>query len=206
MVAGAVERFVEERARTQRFFNRTWLLYPLVERHLFPQYREVLARLALRPDLSVLDLATGTGMLAGAFAERGHVVTGLDFADRLLVRARRRFPRVRFDHLDLVNLDQVDTGAYDVVCMGYVLHGLSAGFRRYILNHSARIAAQHVLIVDYGCRGSWLIRLIERVEGPHYPEFVATDFAQELGRAGLRTNRFEQVSEIGNYWLCSPGI
>jgi ubiquinone/menaquinone biosynthesis C-methylase UbiE len=130
MMAGATGRFVEERARAQRLFNRSWLPYPLVERHLLPQHREVLARLALRPDLSVLDLATGTGVLAGAFAERGHVVTGLDFADRLLTRARRQFPQVRFDHFDLVHLDRVDAGAYDVVCMGYLLHGLSAEFRR----------------------------------------------------------------------------
>jgi hypothetical protein len=30
MVAEATERFVEERARARRFFNRSWLLYPLV--------------------------------------------------------------------------------------------------------------------------------------------------------------------------------
>lgn len=204
IVAGATKRFSEERVRAQRFFNRSWLLYPLVERHLLPQYREVLARLALRPDLSVLDLATGTGVLAGAFAERGHAVTGLDFADRLLTRARRRFPQVRFDHFDLVHLDQLDAGAYDVVCMGYLLHGLSAEFRRYSLNQSARIAAKHVLIFDYGRRGSGLIRLIERIEGPHYPEFVANDFAQELRREGLEISRTEQVSDFGDYWLCSP--
>lgn len=203
MVAGAAARFVEERARARRFFNRSWLLYPLVERHLLPQYREVLARLALRPDLSVLDLATGTGMLAGAFAERGHAVTGLDFADRLLTRARRRFPQVRFDHFDLVHLDQLDAGAYDVVCMGYLLHGLSAEFRRYILTQSARIAAKHILIFDYGRRGGWLVRLIERLEGPHYPEFITSDVAQELGRQGLQIGRAEHVSAFGSYWLCS---
>jgi len=203
MEAGATEQFVEERVRAQSFFNRSSLLYPLVERHVLPQYREVLARLTLRPDLSVLDLATGTGVLAGAFAERGHAVTGLDFADRLLARARRQFPQVRFDHFDLVNLDQVDTAAYDVVCMGYVLHGLSAEFRRYTLTQSARIAAKHVLIFDYGRRGGWLVRLIERLEGPHYPEFVASDVAQELRREGLQISRAEQVSELGSYWLCS---
>jgi ubiquinone/menaquinone biosynthesis C-methylase UbiE len=164
----------------------------------------VLARLALRADLSVLDLATGTGVLAGAFAERGHAVTGLDFADRLLARARRQFPQVRFDHFDLVHLDRVDAGAYDVVCMGYLLHGLSAEFRRYSLNQAARVAAKHVLIFDYGRRGSGLIRLIERIEGPHYPEFVANDFAQQLRREGLEISRAEQVSDFGDYWLCAP--
>jgi hypothetical protein len=52
------EAFLDERRRARRFFNRMSPLYPIVERHLFPQYRDVLARLALPPELSVLDLAT----------------------------------------------------------------------------------------------------------------------------------------------------
>jgi ubiquinone/menaquinone biosynthesis C-methylase UbiE len=95
------DAFLSERRRARRFFNRMSPLYPIVERHLFPQYRAVLARLALPPELGVLDLATGTGLLAGAFAERGHAVTGLDFAEKLLNRARRRFPGVDFRNLDL---------------------------------------------------------------------------------------------------------
>jgi 2-polyprenyl-3-methyl-5-hydroxy-6-metoxy-1,4-benzoquinol methylase len=50
-------------------------------RHLAPETD------ARAPALSVLDLATGTGLLAGAFAERGHAVAGPDFADNLLNRA-----------------------------------------------------------------------------------------------------------------------
>lgn len=201
---GESEQFAEERVRAQRFFNRSSLLYPLVERHLLPQYREVLAQLALSPDLSVLDLATGTGSLAGAFVERGHPVTGIDFADRLLTRARRQFPHAQFNHFDLVNLDQVDTGAYDIVSMGYVLHGFSAEFRRYTLIQSARIAARHVLIFDYGGRAGWLIRFIERIEGPHYPQFIASDLAQELTHVGLQIVHAERTSAFGNCWLSSP--
>ena len=93
MMQVSTQEFRRERTRAQRFFNRMSPLYPIVERHLFPQYRDVLSRIDLCSDLSVLDLATGTGLLAGAFAVRGHVVTGLDFADRLLNRARQRTGR-----------------------------------------------------------------------------------------------------------------
>jgi hypothetical protein len=48
------------------------------------------------------------------------------------------------------------------------------------------------------------VRFIERLEGPHYPEFVASDFAQELRREGLEISRTEQVSDFGDYWLCAP--
>jgi ubiquinone/menaquinone biosynthesis C-methylase UbiE len=200
----ANEAFIDERRRARRFFNRMSPLYPIVERHLFSQYRDVLARLALPPELSVLDLATGTGLLAGAFAERGHGVTGLDFADKLLNRARRRFPRVDFRNLDVRHLDGIETGAYDLVSMGYFLHGLSPEFRHFIVQETARIARAHVLIFDYGRDGGWFIRFIEWIEGPNYPLFIAEDRKGELDKAGLQINREEQVSDFGSYWLCSP--
>ena len=65
------------------------LIYPFIERNLDPVYNKALDRLALDRDLDVLDLATGTGILAGAFAQRGHQVTGVDFAENLLRRAER---------------------------------------------------------------------------------------------------------------------
>ena len=190
--------------RAQRFFNRMSPLYPIVERHLFPQYRDVLSRIDLRSDLSVVDLATGTGLLAGAFAERGHTVTGLDFADKLLNRARQRFPNVDFRNLDLLHLDRIETGAYDLVSMGYFLHGLSPDFRHFILRESARIAGAHVLIFDYGRDGGWFVRFIEWIEGPNYPAFIAEDRAQKLDRAGLWIEQEERVSDFGSYWLCTP--
>jgi SAM-dependent methyltransferase len=45
-------------------------------------------RLALRPDAALLDVACGHGRHAVAIAQRGARVTGLDFSDALLHRAR----------------------------------------------------------------------------------------------------------------------
>ena len=204
MSQASTNPFLEERMRTRRFFNRLSPLYPIVERHLFPEYRRVLDRMALSPELSVLDLATGTGLLAGAFSERGHTVSGLDFADKLLKRARRRFPQVDFRHFDLLHLDQVETHRYDLVSMGYFLHGLSPDFRHYELRESARIARVQVMIFDYYCDGGWLVRLIERIEGPNYPTFIAEDRGDELRKATLRVAQEERVSEFGGFWLCTP--
>jgi len=198
--------FLEERRRAQRFFNRVSVLYPVVERHLSPQYRQSLCAIDLPRELSVLDLATGTGLLAGAFSERGHPVTGLDFADKLLRRARRRFPRVDFRSFDLLHRDRIEARAYDVVSMGYLLHGLSPDFRRFVLRQSARIARAHVLVFDYGRDGGWFVRLIEWIEGPNYPLFIAEDREQAFRRADLQLERVEQVSEFGSYWLCAPRI
>ena len=46
MMQASTDQFLEERRRTRRFFNRVSLLYPIVERHLFPEYRQVPGSLA----------------------------------------------------------------------------------------------------------------------------------------------------------------
>jgi SAM-dependent methyltransferase len=154
--------------------------------------------------LQPIELLAGTGLLAGAFAQRGHAVAGLDFADKLLSRARRRFPQVNFRNLDLRHLDRIESGAYDLVSMGYFLHGLSPEFRCFIVRETARIARTHVLIFDYGCHGGWFIRIIEWIEGPNYPLFIAEDREQELGKGSLCIDREEPVADFGSYWLCTP--
>ncbi len=163
-----------------------------------------MAKLTLPVEHSVLDLATGTGMLAGAFAERGHTVTGLDFADNLLERARRKFPLVELRSFDLMHLEQIESGSHEVVCMGYLLHGLSPDFRRHVLREACRIAGKYVLEFDYCCPGNWFMRLIERIEGPNYPGYLAEDRHDEFGRVGLQqVQQHRQTSDVGGYCLCS---
>jgi hypothetical protein len=88
--------------------------------------------------------------------------------------------------------------------MGYFLHGLSPDFRRYLLRESARIARVQVLIFDFCCDASCLVRLIAWVDGPNYPAFMAEDREGEFCKAALRVDRQERVSEFGGYWLCTP--
>lgn len=196
-----------ERRKTKRFFNRVSLIYPFIERHLNPSYRNVLQRLDLNSELSVLDLATGTGALAGAFCSRGHQVQGLDFADNLLRRGRRKFPEVSFRQLDLIDLAEIPDNSHGIVCMGYLLHGLDADFRGHILKHAARIAADQVLVLDYGRPGNLFVRFIEWIEGPHYPAYLAASREDEFREAGLEIQTDFAFSDYGQVWLCGhlPG-
>src|SRR5690606_2963385 len=73
----------------------------------FEGYAAVLQRLFELADpragLRVLDLGTGTGALAALFAEAGCHVTGVDFSEEMLARARERVPRATFWHVDLLD-------------------------------------------------------------------------------------------------------
>ena len=65
-------------------------------------------------------------------------------------------------------------------------------------------ANEAFLDFDYGRDGGWFSRFIEWIEGPNYPVFIAEDRAKEVGKAGLRIDREELVSDFGSYWLCTP--
>lgn len=192
----------DERQKTRRFFDYVSFIYPFIEKNLAPSYRDALAVLELNPELDVLDLATGTGILAGEFFRRGHQVEGLDFADKLLKRARHNFPAVEFRSFDLIDLKEIPDDSRAIVCMGFLLHGLDGEFREQILSQAARIASHRVLVFDYGRRGNFLVRFIEWVEGPHYPGFLEASRVDEFGRAGLEIVEEFQLSEYGQVWLC----
>ncbi|HQT94886.1 MAG TPA: class I SAM-dependent methyltransferase [Thermoanaerobaculaceae bacterium] len=190
-----------ETERARRLFNRAAPLFLLIERWLEPQYGAALDALELPPGLSALDLGTGTGSLAKILAERGHTVTGIDVAERLLRRAARRVPGARFRRMDLADLAGIPDGAFDLVSVAYVLHGLSPELRRLTLGHAARIAAQAVLIFDYAAPGPWYVRLVEHLEGPHYPGFVRAPIGEALAGLGLSLARTVPISPASACWL-----
>ena len=192
----------DERSRTRRFFNLVSVIYPLIERSLTPAYRRALRKLALDPGLSVMDLATGTGILAGAFAERGHPTTGMDFAANLLNRARRKFPAVTFREMDLVALDGIQDGSFGIVSVGYFLHGVDAEFRKEVLAEAARIASDFVIVFDYGRPGNFVVRFIEWVEGSHYLGFLGSSRVEEFREAGLEIVEDFPTSDFGQVWVC----
>jgi len=200
--AGTAETL--ERRRTRRFFNRVAPAFRLIDRHLLPTYREVLAELNVPPEDTVLDLATGTGTLALAFAERSHRVTGIDFAERLLARARRRLPDADLRHMDLAELPSLPGGSWDGVAMAYLLHGVPPSFRRFVLCQAARLSRRWILVFDYPGPGPFYVRVIERIEGPHYPGFVARPFTEHATEAGLTVLRHGATSRHGGWWLLAP--
>jgi len=195
------ERLSGERRRTRRFFNLVAPAFHIIDRRLLPEYRRALETMALDPSLDVLDLATGTGTLALAFAERGHTVAGIDFAGRLLRRARRRLPGADLRRMDLAELPAFGERSRGIVAMGYLLHGLDPAMRRFVLCEAARIARRWIVVFDYARPGPLAVRIVEWIEGPHYPSFVARPFGEHAGEAGLAVVASGETSDVGGWWL-----
>ena len=83
--------------------------------------QEFVAGLDLRPGMSVLDVACGTGNLALPAARLGATVTGVDIAPNLVEQARENAKReglnVQFDEGDVENMSYADASFDAVVTM-----------------------------------------------------------------------------------------
>jgi demethylmenaquinone methyltransferase/2-methoxy-6-polyprenyl-1,4-benzoquinol methylase len=95
------------------------------------RWRRLAAASAVRPGNRVLDAACGTGDLAIAAREAGGEVTGLDFSERMLERARRKSDAIEWVRGDLLALPFEDA-AFDAATIGFGIRNvddLDAGLR-----------------------------------------------------------------------------
>ena len=103
-----------------------------------------LAAEVVSPGDRVLDACCGTGDLALAAARRGGTVTGLDFSERMLERARAKAPALEWVQGDLLALS-FDRESFDVATVGFGVRNvadLDAGLRelRRVLHPGGRLA------------------------------------------------------------------
>jgi SAM-dependent methyltransferase len=98
---------------------------------------------------SVLDVGTGSGLFAEAFAKRGLRVAGVDIAPDMVAAAKLAVPLGDFRRAPAHDLPFGDD-AFDVVFMGLVLHELDnvAGG----LREAHRVARQRVAALEWPYR------------------------------------------------------
>jgi demethylmenaquinone methyltransferase/2-methoxy-6-polyprenyl-1,4-benzoquinol methylase len=89
------------------------------------RWREVTAAAVVRPGDRVLDACCGTGDLALACSRAGGRVTGLDFSERMLERARAKSAEVDWVQGDALALP-FDDGSFDAATVGFGVRNLEA--------------------------------------------------------------------------------
>jgi demethylmenaquinone methyltransferase/2-methoxy-6-polyprenyl-1,4-benzoquinol methylase len=106
----------------QGMFDRIAPVYDLMNRvmtmGLDQRWRRKTVKAVVEPGDRVLDAACGTGDLAIIAARAGGVVTGLDFSERMLERARRKAPELEWVRGDLLALP-FDDESFDSATVGF---------------------------------------------------------------------------------------
>jgi demethylmenaquinone methyltransferase/2-methoxy-6-polyprenyl-1,4-benzoquinol methylase len=106
----------------RRMFDRIAPVYDAMNRTMTAgldrRWRRLTAEAVVRPGDAVLDACCGTGDLAVAASRVGGRVTGLDFSERMLERARRKAPELEWIGGDLLELPFADA-SFDAAMVGF---------------------------------------------------------------------------------------
>ena len=106
----------------QRMFDRISPVYDAMNRAmtlgLDRRWRRLMAEAVVSPGDHVLDACCGTGDLAIAAERAGGRVTGVDFAEAMLDRARRKSATVEWVRADVLALPFEDA-SFDVVTVAF---------------------------------------------------------------------------------------
>ena len=112
----------------RRMFDRIAPVYDSMNRlmtaGLDRRWRRETATAVVRPGDRVLDVCCGTGDLALSAAQAGGKVTGLDFSEPMLERARAKSPELEWVSGDALALPFAD-GSFDAVTIGFGLRNLA---------------------------------------------------------------------------------
>jgi demethylmenaquinone methyltransferase / 2-methoxy-6-polyprenyl-1,4-benzoquinol methylase len=139
-------------ADVRSMFDRIAPVYDAMNRlmtaGLDQRWRRETAAAVVRPGDRVLDVCCGTGDLAVAAAAAGGRVTGVDFSERMLERARRKSQAVEWLQTDALALPFAG-GSFDVATAGFGVRNfedLEAGLRelRRVLRPGGRVAVLEI--------------------------------------------------------------
>jgi demethylmenaquinone methyltransferase/2-methoxy-6-polyprenyl-1,4-benzoquinol methylase len=109
-------------------FDRIAPVYDVMNRAmtlgLDRRWRRLTAAAVVRPGDRVVDACCGTGDLAVAAARAGGRVTGVDFSEEMLARARRKAPALEWVQADAAALPFPD-GSFEVATVGFGIRNLA---------------------------------------------------------------------------------
>ncbi len=146
-------------------------------------------------DSIILDVATGTGKQAFAFAKKGYNIIGIDLSEAMLkvAKTKNKYGNVTFQVADATQLRFKDSH-FDVSCVSFALHDMPLTIREKVLREMVRVTKPNgmIVIVDYALPESkmgrfFIYRLVRLYEGEYYSKFINSDLEALLRKTGIET-------------------
>jgi demethylmenaquinone methyltransferase/2-methoxy-6-polyprenyl-1,4-benzoquinol methylase len=141
----------------------------------------------------ILDVGTGTGKQAFAFAKRGYDVTGVDLSEDMLrvANKKNKYENAGFLVADASNLPFKDN-SFDASSVSFALHDMLLPVREKALKEMVRVTRREgtMVIVDYALpenrvRRFLIYHFVKLYEGKYYIEFIKSEFELLLGKSGI---------------------
>jgi demethylmenaquinone methyltransferase/2-methoxy-6-polyprenyl-1,4-benzoquinol methylase len=176
------------------FFKKWARIYDIIVFLLVGVRGKVVDITGAKAGAEVLDIATGTGKQAFAFARRGYHVIGIDLSEDMLRIAKKnnKYKNVHFLIGDASGLPFEDN-LFDVTCISFALHDMPLNIGEKALQEMVRVTRPQgsLVIVDYSLPrnriGKYLAyNIIKLYESKYYPEFIKADLREEARKSGIK--------------------
>jgi len=141
----------------------------------------------------VLDVCSGTGKQAFAFAEKGFEVTGIDLSEEMINIAKRKskkYENVKFFVCDASELD-FRKNHFDISVISFGLHEMPEEIRDNTLTEMKRVTKKQIIIIDFSTeKTSWFIKLFE---SKYYHSFLQTPIEELLERNKIKIKEKHEI-------------
>jgi len=158
----------------------------------------------------ILDVATGTGGQAFAFARKGYDVVGVDLSEDMVKVANslNRYKNLKFRVADATSLP-FENNYFDVCCICLALHDMPLAIRMKALEEMVRVIKPKgtIAIFDYGLPKNKILRylvyyLIKSHETKYYPEFIKSNLKALLRKHGIKVEEEIPILGFGKILIC----
>jgi demethylmenaquinone methyltransferase/2-methoxy-6-polyprenyl-1,4-benzoquinol methylase len=178
---------------TTDYFARWGRIYDLTQIP-YSRIREKAVNITNAPKGAlILDVATGTGRQAFAFAKRGYQVIGIDLLPEMLKVAIRKnkYPNMKFEVADAAHIP-FGSDHFDVSVICVALHDMSPTVRENVLREMVRVTKPKgsIVIIDYRMPknkiwGFLVYHYGKIYETKYFPEFMHSDLYSLLKTVGI---------------------